>query len=272
MENMNGSGSVIVQKYGKILFAIGVLLAIFLAVLSIKELKSLAYIGRDVPAMNTISVSGKGEVFQAPDVATFTFTVRDENLIVSKAQETVNGSISDILAYLKKSGVAEKDIRTLGYNVYPRYEYKSIVCSPTYCPPSDGSRNLAGYEVSQMIEVKVRKLADAGKLVSGVGELGATEISGLNFTVDEEEGILREARQKAISDAQAKAKHLAKDLGVRLVRIVNYSEGGNYPIYYNKGMAYGMGGAVAESAPLAGEIPTGENQFISNVTITYEIR
>ena len=97
---MNGSG--FLEKNSKVIFAIGVLLAIFLAVLSIKELKSIAFVGRDVPAMNTISVSGKGEVFQAPDIATFTLTVREENLIVSKAQEIVNSSISDILAYLKK--------------------------------------------------------------------------------------------------------------------------------------------------------------------------
>ena len=265
MENTNWLGG----RFGKAIFAVAILLCIFLAVLSLKEFKSIGYIGKDVPAMNTITVSGTGEAFQKPDIATFSFTVQDENLVVKTAQDNVNKNISDVLSFLKKSGVDEKDIKTTNYSVYPRYEYNQIQCLAYPCPT--GRQTLAGYVVSQSISVKVRKLEDAGTIVSGIGELGATDISGLTFSVDEEDAILREAREKAINDAQTKAKQLAKDLGVRLVRIVSFSEGGNYPIFYGKDMALGMGGAV-ESAPRAAELPVGENQFISNVNITYEIR
>ena len=61
----------------------------------------------------------------------------------------------------------------------------------------------------------------------------------------------------------------AKSLGVKLVKIVGYSEGGNYPVYYDKmavsAAPMGMGGAEAV-------IPTGENKITSNVSITYEIK
>ena len=248
---------------------LGLVLCALSAVFIIKEVKSLPYVGKDVPAMNTISVSGEGEAFQKPDIATFSFTVEDENLIVGKAQEKVNSTMADILSYLKKSGVAEKDIKTTNYSVYPRYEYNQIQCFTYPCPT--GRQTLAGYVVSQSVFIKVRKLEDAGKLVSGIGESGATNISGLTFSVDQQDAVEREAREKAITNAKEKAQQLARDLGVRLVRIVSYSEGGNYPIYYGKDMAMGMGGDM-QSAPRAAELPTGENQFVSNVTITYEIR
>lgn len=267
MEQGSGFGTLF-EKYSKVFLAIGILLAIFLGAKSIKELKSIAYVGRDVPAMNTIIVSGTGEVFKVPDLAIFSFTVESESLVVNTAQTRVNENISDIIKFLKDNGVEEKDIKTQGYNVYPRYEYDTR--SAIY-PYPEGDRNLAAYVVSQMIEVKVRKIDDAGKLISGVGELGATQISGISFTVDDDEEVLREARQKAIADAQKKAKQLSKDLGVRLVRIVNFSDGGNYPLYYAKDMAYGMGGA-SEAMPQAAQLPAGENQFVSNVNITYEIR
>jgi len=243
---------------------VAVMLALFLLAAAIKEFKSISYVGRDVGVTNTINVSGTGEAFQAPDLATFTFTVQEETLVVSDAQNKVNTQVADILSFLKKNGVAEKDIRTLGYNIYPRYEYSSAIY-PGY---PQGKQTLAGYVVSQNVEVKVRKLTDAGTIVGSMGELGATDVSGLQFTVDKEDAVLREARQKAIEDAQTKATQLAKDLGVKLVRIVNFSESGNYPypVYYAKG----MGAMSADSAPA--QLPSGENQFISNVSITYEIR
>jgi len=89
--------------------------------------------------------------------------------------------------------------------------------------------------------------------------------------VEDESAIQTEARDEAIADAKEKAKALAKELGVSLVRIVSFTESnGGYPYpLYDK--AYGMGGAVAQSAP-APEISTGENKYTSNVTIVYEIR
>ena len=160
----------------------------------------------------------------------------------------------------------EKDIKTTGYNIYPRYEYQS---SSAYYPNS-GKQTLAAYVVSQNVTVKARKIEDAGKLLSGLGEMGVTNVSGLSFEVDDEDSVIAKARE-AISDAREKAKKLAKDLGVSLVRIVSFSDSGNYPIYYTKdSMTLGMGG-MAESAP-APSIPIGENQFTSNVSITYEIK
>ncbi len=267
MENNTFAGG----NTGKAIALAALMLSIFLLFQSVKTIKSISYVGKDVPAMNTISVNGEGEAFQAPDIATFTFSVEDESLIVRESQDRVDFRVKDILALLKKNGVADKDIKTLSYSVYPRYEYPQVQCFTYPCPT--GERTLAGYTVTQTVSVKVRKLSDAGTLVSGIGEMGATNISGLAFMVDDEEGVKREARQLAITDAQEKAKELARDLGVSLGRIISYSEGGgDYPMYYAKDLAMGMGGDGLESAPRAAELPVGENQFISNVYITYEIK
>src|SRR5690606_38170187 len=100
---------------------------------------------------------------------------------------------------------------------------------------------------------------------------GVTDIYGPNFTVDDETELKREARQKAIEDARAKARQLADDLDVRLVRVVSFSEngGGYYPMFA-RGAAMDM--AVSSEAKAAPELPTGENTITSYVTITYEIR
>jgi uncharacterized protein len=167
--------------------------------------------------------------------------------------------------------VEEKDIKTVGYNVYPQYEWQQSACTPGgICPP--GRQILTGYEVRQTITVTVRDTEKAGELLSSVGELGASEVSSLTFTVDEDESLRDEARAAAIAQAKEKADELAEQLGVKLVRIVSFSESnGGYPVPYY-GEAYGRGGVMAQDAKLAPETPMGENTYISNVNITYEIR
>jgi hypothetical protein len=184
--------------------------------------------------------------------------------------------INAITAYLKGAGVNEKDIKTIDYSVYPQYDYQNALCPQStsgaaiYCPP--GRQVLKGYEVRQTTQVKVRDTAKAGDLLTGVGGKGATEVSGLTFTFDDPNAMQDEARNKAITDAKKKADVLAKQLGVRLVRVVSFNENGNYPspIYYDKAvMTSGMGGAEPARAP---EISVGQNKVTSNVSVTYEIR
>lgn len=251
------------------------LLAAFLFVATLGGLKGLRYIGGGVPVTNVVTVSGEGEVFAVPDIASFTFGVIEEAADVGAAQEAATKKINDVVAYLKSEGIEEKDIRTTSYNVYPKYDYIQETCTQFRCPP--GKQVLAGFEVSQMVEVKVRDPQKAGALLSGAGERGANNVSGLTFTIDDEDALRADARAKAIADARAKAEQLADDLGVRLQRVVNFSEGGQGPIpfYYGKTAVMnqaGMGGAdmaVAESAP---SVPTGENKIVVNVNVTYEIR
>jgi len=103
-----------------------------------------------------------------------------------------------------------------------------------------------------------------------IGETAPSYVSGLNFEVDDLESVKAEARKLAIDDAKAKAKILSKDLDVKILGLVSFSEqsGGYYP-------SYGLGGSdmamAQESRLIAPEIPVGENEIVSNVYITYEI-
>ncbi|MES2006794.1 MAG: SIMPL domain-containing protein [Patescibacteria group bacterium] len=249
-----------------------VLLAVFLGVQTVKGFMDMRYIGAGLQATNTINVSGYGEAFGAPDIATFSFSVVSEKTTVAAAQAEATAKINAITAYLKAAGVADKDVKTTDYSVYPQYDYKTDVCAAGY--PCGGKQTLRGYEVRQTTTVKVRDTAKAGDLLTGVGEKGATEVSGLNFTFDDPNKLQNESREEAIADAKEKAELLAKQLGVRIVRVVSYSDSGNYPQpYYARDMAVGYGGTENQATKaVAPELSIGENKVTSNVTITYEIR
>lgn len=248
------------------------MLAVFLLIATIGELKGLRFIGSGVAATNTISVSGEGEVFAVPDIATFSVTVREKAKQVKDAQTVATEKGNDIIAYLKEQGIEEKDIKTADYSVTPEYEWvQAASCAPDrYCPP--GKQVLTGFQVSQTLAVKVRDTKKAGDLLSGVGSRGASEVSGLSFEIDDEDALKAEARDMAITQAKEKAEVLADSLGVSLVRVVGFyeNEGPVYPMYGKGGAERAFDVQAASAVPP--EIPVGENKIVSNVSVTYEVR
>jgi uncharacterized protein YggE len=218
----------------------------------------------------TINVRGEGEVMARPDIGSFSFSVMAEGDDAASAQNDSAEKINAINAYLGEQGVEERDIKTSSYYLNPKYTYPTKPClAGMYCPP--GEAVIDGYEVSQTITVKVRDLDKSGDLITGVGERGATNISGLSFTIDDESNLKAEARAMAIADARERAEELADDLGVDIVRITGYYEEEFYPPYAGYGGDMMMS-ARAESANVSPDMPTGENQISSKVSVTFEIK
>ena len=254
-----------------------VVLSLFFAVKLLAEFKSYRLMG-SLDA-NTITLSGHGEVSAVPDVANINFTIKKEAKTTKEAQNKVAEVEKKVLDFLKGKKVAEKDIKTVNVSFYPKYNYARVLCPQIETSNVSGvaydcggsKQVLIGYEASENIAAKIRNTDDVGSIMQGLGAIGVSDLSGPNFTIDNEDSLKSEARKKAIDDAKEKAKILAKDLGVRLGRIANFSENGGYggPIYYAKD-AITMGSV--NSAPAPAEIPKGENTINSDVTITYEIK
>ncbi|HEY0948440.1 MAG TPA: SIMPL domain-containing protein [Candidatus Paceibacterota bacterium] len=242
--------------------AVLILLAVFLLVSTWDKA-----FGRDVSdPFNTITVEGTGSSAMVPDTARITFSVMESASEVAAAQEAATAKTDAALAALSEMGIEERDIKTLSYNVSPKYEYPQP-CYGGICPPS--SPRIVGYDVSQTVEVKVRETEKAGDVLAALGGLGVQNISGPEFVVDDETAVKSEARAEAVEEARAKAKELAKQLGVRLGKVVSFSEMAPGDPYYGYGKGGAMMDARLESAP---SLPVGENETEITVMITYEIR
>ncbi len=217
----------------------------------------------------TVSVTGKGEVNAIPDVGQFSFSVRAEGDTAAAAQDASATKINDILTFIREQGIEDKDVKTQNYNLYPRFNWVEQPCPlGMYCPGGESVQD--GYEATQTVTVKIRETDKAPALIQGVGERGATDISGLTFTIDDIEALRDQARAAAIADAKVKAEELAKNLGVKLDRLVGFYENTPYypDPYYAREM--GMGGDMAMSA--APELPAGEETTTVEVNVTYEIK
>ncbi len=251
--------------------------ALFLLGLFATTMKEYKYIGRDVNAQTTITVSGDGESYATPDIATVSFSITKEAKTVAEARKSVDEKMKSIHQFLNTSGLADKDIKA-NYSFYPKYEWeqKQIQCIAYPCIQPPGRQVLIGYEVSESVDITIRGIDKnpdiAGTIVGGLADNGATNVSGPNFTLENADAPKAIAREEAITKAKAKAEKLANDLGVTIVRISSFNEGFNYPMAYSGGMMKAMSADVAVRTPEAANIPAGQNKYTSNVTITYEIR
>lgn len=207
--------------------------------------------------MRSMSVSGTGRVTIVPDMATINVGVRTEAEAVAEALDTNTAQANAIADILKEDmGVAEDDIQTSNFNVYPAERYD----------PMTGQVEGQYFVVENTVNVTVRDLSQLGSVLSAVVEAGANNIYGINFSVEDREAAVAEARQLAIEDAQAKAQAIAEEAGVKLGDLVNISVSSNdMPISYFDA----KGGAYAEAAvPIA----AGTLAIAMQANLTYEIQ
>lgn len=208
---------------------------------------------------DTLNISATGEVEAKPDVAEASFGVMSEGSDPQKIQDDNSSKINKITDFLKNTGIKEDDIATENYNLYPRYNY------------TDSKQVLDGYTLTQTVNVKVRDLKKVGDILKGVVQNGANNINGLTFRIDDPESLKQEARKKALENAKAKAEDLAKVAGVRLGKVVNFSESDvsmPYPVMYDKAMpAVGMGGGGA-----APDVQPGITTVTASVSVTFELK
>lgn len=252
-----------------------------LVIFSVFLLVNIQRLADTATTANTVSFTGEGKVSAKADLAGISFSILTEAATSKAAQDDNSRKSQKVVDYLKQQGIADKDIKTSGYNVYPQYsnpqpcplqymepEYPGET-RPSY-PCADNVQKITSYQVIQSFDLKVRDLNKVGTLLDGLVSQGANQVNNLGFQIENQEALKDQARQIAIADAKAKARNLQGQLGIRLGRIVNYYEGGNYPVYMMEAKGgIGMGGGGVAPAP---SIPSGENEIIVNVTVTYQIR
>lgn len=232
--------------------------SIYLAILSWNAVKTHNYIGISEQQRHSIIVSGEGEVTGVPDIAKIQLGYSVEKKTVTEAQKDNTDKMNAVIKKLKDDfKIDAKDIKTVNYGVSPAYDW------------GDNKQTLRGYQVSQNLEVKVRKIDDASKILDVSGQLGLNQIGSLSFEIDNEEDLKQEARVKAIEAAKTKAEILAKAAGITLGRVVNFSEASNQipPVAYAasyKTMDQASGGA-------APALEAGSSEIKIIATVEYEI-
>jgi hypothetical protein len=251
----------------KILMIVGI---VFLAVLTIYTFfaiqntsKQTKYLGSS-SGNNTINVSETGISTTAPEyVALVKFTAITEETTIDAALNKNDVKINGITDYLTRQYVNKEDMRIVDFNIYPQYEWQTKGIDLTVYPL--GKRVIVGYQVVKSIEVKMTNKEQIGNNIQGSLTSGASQVSGLTFIISNEEALKAEARERAITSAQEKAKKIADGLKVGLGKTVGFTESYSSPVYNSTGTATSGSGSNMQ-------IIVGENKIQVTVNVSYEIK
>jgi len=205
--------------------------------------------------VDTITVTGRGEVSRAPDIAQTTLGVEITAASVQEATRLANQRMNDVLAALEKAGIDKSDIQTRNLNI----GFERTYPPPTPTPRTDGQPEAAQpekpagfYRVTNMVEVKIRDLTKVGPVLDAAVKAGANAAYGISFGIDKPESLEAEARAKAVEQARAQADQLAKLAGHSLGDVVainaEYMGGPIRPMMMAKEVAYGYDGGTPVSA------------------------
>jgi hypothetical protein len=170
-----------------------------------------------------ISVVGSGIVLAQPNIARITLGVEVFDGSLTNAQANAARTMDAVISKLKAHGIADDDIRTTSYNINPQYE-----------PGRDpAAAALRGYQVQNLVDVRVTNVSTLGQILDDVVSAGATRVFGIRFEADNMEALKSQARDQAMQNARAKAEQLARDAGVSLGRAIAIQEsdiGGVTPV------------------------------------------
>jgi len=229
----------------------------------------LAQVATPVPTLTAghtlLTVNAEGSSTAEPDLAVFSAGVTTQGSTASAALAENSTKMTQVIAALKRAGIAERDVQTSNLNL-----------NPIYAPPKrlpDGSvedqgQQIIGYQVTNQVAVKQRKLADYGKVLDALVSAGANQVNGPNFMLSKPEVAQDEARAEAMKAARARAQLYAQAAGLRVVGIVAISETGGYrpqPMAFDKIMV------TAQRAAPAPPVMSGELETNVTVTVQFEL-
>lgn len=204
-----------------------------------------------------IAVTGIGEVAGTPDTLTMTFGISVLRDSVSVAVTDSAELTDELISALEANGVAEEDIQTANFSIFPEYDY------------SGEQQRLVGFRVQNSVVAKIRDIDSAGEVIDAAAAAGGDEVivSGVSFSIEDDAELVEAARANAWADAEAKAQQLAELSGVTLGEPVAISETISAfpsPMFRAE--------AVEEMAVLSTPIEPGQEQVAVTLNVRFAIQ
>ena len=205
----------------------------------------------------TLSVSGTGLAYLTPDIAHISIGVHTENKDAAEAVASNNELSQKVADALNSFKIDPKDIQTTNFSIYPRQDYDQ-----------SGKPTGITFVVDNTVYVTLRDIEQIGDVLDAAVKAGANSINGIQFDVEDKTAALSDARNAAVTDAQAQAEELAKAAGVELGPVQSISTINNYPVP----LADTRMSVAIESAAQSVPVSPGQMTVTVQVNMVYQIQ
>jgi len=231
------------------------------------------------PTSALLSLSAEGRSERVPDLAVFSAGVVTNGVTASEALGANSRQMDRVVAALRRSNIADRDIQTSSISLSPRWNNPEAdaqrIARETrqpYVAPTEAPR-IIGYEARNSVQVRVRRLGEMGKIIDTLVGAGANEVNGPSFTLDDQKAALNEARVEAVAEGRERAELYAKAAGMRVVRLLSMSEGGGYyPVQQVFAVARAeRGGGPPPPPPPPAPVSAGELSLGVSLSMQFEL-
>lgn len=214
---------------------------------------------------SVVSTSGTATVKVTPDKVSVTIGVETRGETAEEAAAANAELMDKVLQALKDLGIAEEDISTNWYSVYPVYEWMSPPCIEIYPqPPECAPKNeITGYSASNSVTVTLDASEDVGEVIDVAVEAGATNVNGAYFFVSTErqEEIREDLIADAIANARSRADKAAEAVGMEITGVKSISLNDVYFPFFYKDFALESAGSTP--------ILPGQQEISQSVQVTF---
>lgn len=201
---------------------------------------------------------GHAELTAAPDTATVTVGVSVLKETANEAQTAAAADMAAVQQMLKNLGIPDKNVQTRNFRVGPEYEY------------DNGKQQLLGYRATHDLSIRVEQVDEIGKVLDVLVKAGATQVRDIQFSLRDNQQLLRQALEQAVQDANAKANALAAGAGVKVVRIVRMQDNTSVAAPVRADMM--LYKASMAGAPENTQIAAGEITVRADVEVEFEFQ
>lgn len=217
-----------------------------------------AFSAEQVKERKTITVQGSSNVTAAPTIAYVSIGVTTFNKNAATAQSENAVKMDRVYKTLASLGIKKDKIKTVNYNISPRYDYKNNVAT------------LAGYSVINSIRVTVMDLKKVSDVLDMTVKEGVNQSNSISFGVTDEERnrLYLQALSQAVVNAKEKANTIATAAGITISKPANIIEGSSAHFVQPNYRAMDMAKMASEAAPTP--ISEGEMTIGANVTVIYD--
>jgi uncharacterized protein YggE len=204
----------------------------------------------------TIIVHGTSTINLKADYGSINLGVSTKGATVAEAQAANKETMDKVIAAIRNQGVAEEDVTTSSFNVYPNYDYQ-------YSKLTEGD-TVSGYQVDNMLMVTVRDLTKISVVLDAAMGAGANQSYGITFSSSKQAEAYDEALKAAVKDGARKAGILAASMEKTLGGLVTMEEKEySYNLYGGSAMY------KAEDSAAGTPILSGQIAVSATVTLTY---
>jgi uncharacterized protein YggE len=208
----------------------------------------------------TLVVSGYASLSSAPDKASISMAVINIEKTVQEAQKKNNTATNALISALKAEGIANEDIITDRYNLWPQYDYSELGKNN---PPA-----IKGYEIHNELSVTVKDLSRLGIILDTAIQAGANNINSIQFDKADKKSLENNALTQAVHNAHDKALSIATALDMKLGSIIMVNESGFKTILPMNNMRISN---IEADALGSTPINAGPINVQANITITYQL-